>query len=102
MNKINLPVRINRKLAARSTNVNGAGHFIPAEPALDGVVRPLALPSNSVSVSQEELVIPTYLPAAPDKNPMFLEKRVYQGSSGKVYPLYFADLLEPKIRKVLV
>ena len=22
----------------------------------------------------------------PDKNPMFLEKRVYQGSSGKVYP----------------
>ena len=39
----------------------------------------------------EELVIPTYLPAAPDKNPMFLEKRVYQGSSGKVYPLPFYD-----------
>ena len=39
----------------------------------------------------EDLVIPTYLPAAPDKNPMFLEKRVYQGSSGKVYPLPFTD-----------
>ena len=39
----------------------------------------------------EELVIPTYLPHAPDKNPMFLEKRVYQGSSGKVYPLPFTD-----------
>ena len=38
-----------------------------------------------------EVVIPTYLPLAPDKNPMFLEKRVYQGSRGKVYPLPFTD-----------
>lgn len=38
-----------------------------------------------------ELVIPTYLPHAPDRNPMFLEKRVYQGSSGKVYGLPFTD-----------
>ena len=38
-----------------------------------------------------ELTLPTFLPAAPDKNPMFLEKRVYQGSSGKVYPLPFTD-----------
>ena len=37
------------------------------------------------------LVLPTYLPAAPDRNPMFLEKRVYQGSSGKIYPLPFTD-----------
>ncbi len=44
----------------------------------------------------EELVIPTYLPAAPDKNPMFLEKRVYQGSSGKVYPLPFTDRIAEK------
>jgi len=39
----------------------------------------------------ENVVIPSYLPAAPDRNPMFLEKRVYQGSSGKVYPLQFTD-----------
>jgi hypothetical protein len=39
--------------------------------------------NRRVSVRVEELVIPTYLPAVPDKNPMFLEKRVYQGSSGK-------------------
>jgi tetratricopeptide (TPR) repeat protein len=45
----------------------------------------------TVSLREEELVIPTYLPAAPDKNPMFMEKRVYQGSSGKVYPLPFTD-----------
>ncbi len=38
---------------------------------------------DAVQVRVEELVIPTYLPAPPDKNPMFLEKRVYQGSSGK-------------------
>ena len=37
------------------------------------------------------LTLPTYLPAPPDKNPMFLEKRVYQGSCGKVYPLPFTD-----------
>ncbi len=45
----------------------------------------------AVSIRREELAIPTYLPAAPDKNPMFLENRVYQGSSGKVYPLPFTD-----------
>jgi tetratricopeptide (TPR) repeat protein len=42
------------------------------------------------------VVIPTYLPATPDKNPMFLEKRVYQGSSGKVYPLPFTDRISEK------
>jgi tetratricopeptide (TPR) repeat protein len=34
----------------------------------------------------ERVAIPTYGVGAPDKNPMFLEKRVYQGSSGAVYP----------------
>jgi len=44
-----------------------------------------------VQARREPVVLPTYAPAAPDKNPMFLEKRVYQGSSGKVYPLPFID-----------
>jgi len=35
---------------------------------------------------QEEVMIPTYGVGQPNKNPMFLEKRVYQGSSGAVYP----------------
>ena len=39
-----------------------------------------------VSVWEEDVVIPTYAIGEPNKNPMFLEKRVYQGSSGKVYP----------------
>ena len=41
---------------------------------------------EEVKIWEETCVIPTYEPGEPDKNPMFLEKRVYQGSSGKVYP----------------
>ena len=47
-------------------------------------------PSNetgAVKVWSEPVTIPTYLPAAAEPLPMFLENRVYQGSSGKVYPL---------------
>lgn len=47
--------------------------------------------SSAVRVSYEPLRLPTYEPLPPDRNPMFLEKRVYQGSSGKVYPLPFYD-----------
>lgn len=39
-----------------------------------------------VKAWKEKVVIPTYEPGAPEKNPIFLEKRVYQGSSGVVYP----------------
>ena len=52
--------------------------------------------ADAVQVRVEDLVLPTYLPAPPDKNPMFLEKRVYQGSSGKVYPLPFTDRIAEK------
>jgi tetratricopeptide (TPR) repeat protein len=55
----------------------------------------MARPST-VRVRIEDRVFPTYLPAPPDKNPMFLEKRVYQGSSGKVYPLPFTDRIAEK------
>jgi tetratricopeptide (TPR) repeat protein len=39
----------------------------------------------------EEVNIFTYFPERADPNPMFFEKRVYQGSSGKVYPIPFVD-----------
>ncbi|MCP3964831.1 MAG: DUF5107 domain-containing protein [Lentisphaerae bacterium] len=39
-----------------------------------------------VEVTEERITIPTYGTGKPNKNPMFLEKRVYQGSSGVVYP----------------
>ena len=41
---------------------------------------------DNVKIWEEEVIIPTYEVGEPDKNPMFLEKRVYQGSSGKIYP----------------
>ena len=43
------------------------------------------------SIRVETVLIPTYGIGKADRNPMFLEKRVYQGSSGKVYPLPVVD-----------
>ena len=41
---------------------------------------------SEVRIWEEDVIIPTYEAGRADKNPMFLEKRVYQGSSGKLYP----------------
>ena len=41
---------------------------------------------STVKAWREIVTIPTYEVGKPEKNPMFLEKRVYQGSSGVVYP----------------
>ncbi|MCM5560170.1 DUF5107 domain-containing protein [Pleomorphomonas sp. JP5] len=63
---------------------------LPEAPAtLAGPVRAWSAP----------LVIPTYEPAPADRNPMFLEKRVFQGSSGRVYPLPFFDRIAPELRE---
>lgn len=43
--------------------------------------------NNNVRVWEEQIVLPTYKPAAPEKSPLFLENRAYQGSTGKVYPM---------------
>ena len=39
-----------------------------------------------VKAWEEQIVIPTYDVGKPEKNPIYLEKRVYHGSSGEVYP----------------
>lgn len=41
---------------------------------------------NLVNAWEEVILLPTYLHGEEEKNPIFLEKRVYQGSSGSVYP----------------
>lgn len=41
---------------------------------------------KTVKVWKEKVVIPTYEVGTPEKYPVFLEKRVYQASSGSVYP----------------
>jgi len=50
-----------------------------------------ATEQGSVKAWRAEVSMPTYAPAAPYPNPLFLEKRVYQGSSGRVYPLPVID-----------
>lgn len=58
------------------------------------VKQPSGQTFQKVSVREENAVIPTYGTGEPDKNPMFLEKRVYQGSSGRVYPHPVIDRIE--------
>ncbi|MEO8719469.1 MAG: DUF5107 domain-containing protein [Ginsengibacter sp.] len=42
----------------------------------------------------QKIIIPTYGTGKPEKNPIFLEKRVYQGSSGVVYPHAVIEKIE--------
>ncbi len=49
------------------------------------------LEAGGVAVWREPIDIGTYEPAAPTRFPMFLDRRVYQGSSGRVYPLPFIE-----------
>ena len=47
--------------------------------------------AGAVKAWSQPVEIPTYPPAPADRNPMFLDRRVYQGSSGRVYPLPVVD-----------
>lgn len=47
--------------------------------------------SQPVSAWEETIVLPTYPAPMPDPNPMYLERRVNQGTSGRVYPNPFTD-----------
>ena len=42
---------------------------------------------DRVKIYEKQVVFPTYEAGKPEKNPLFIEKRAYQGSTGKVYPL---------------
>ena len=42
--------------------------------------------TSEVKAWEEVVMLPTYGIGKEEKNPIFLEKRVYQGSSGAVYP----------------
>ncbi|MDF1513799.1 MAG: DUF5107 domain-containing protein [Anaerolineae bacterium] len=48
---------------------------------------------GTVKAWEEMITFPTYTPPPADKNPMFLDKRVNQGTSGRVYPHPFRDAL---------
>ncbi len=46
---------------------------------------------KSVQSSLQKRTLPTYPLGQPERNPLFFEKRVYQGSNGSVYPVPFID-----------
>lgn len=50
--------------------------------------------TDKVTAWNEKITIPTYRIGKPEKNPMFLEKRIYQGSSGVVYPHPVVEKIE--------
>ncbi|PTT61097.1 DUF5107 domain-containing protein [Arthrobacter sp. HMWF013] len=59
------------------------------------------LAHGGVACWSEPVSIDTYAPGEPDRYPLFLDRRVYQGSSGKVYPMPFIDSIaavkEPRL-----
>ena len=59
--------------------------------AFDLPGRPDRLSDAAVAAWSAPVTIPTYLPEAPSRFPAYLDRRVYQGSSGRVYPLPFHD-----------
>ena len=72
--------------------------------------------TSEVRAWEEDIMLPTYEIGKEEKNPIFLEKRVYQGSSGSVYPypvvekisdekkdkLYHALFIENEYIKVMI
>ncbi|MEG3616385.1 DUF5107 domain-containing protein [Isoptericola haloaureus] len=69
---------------------------MPSEPTAppSRIVLPPApehLADRPVRVWREAVPIDTYAVAEPDRFPAYLDQRVYQGSSGAVYPMPFVD-----------
>ncbi|WP_025157741.1 DUF5107 domain-containing protein [Leifsonia aquatica] len=61
--------------------------FLPPPPA----TLQKRLESGAAVAWEQHLEIPTYEPGRPEELPMYLDRRVYQGSSGRVYPLPVID-----------
>lgn len=55
---------------------------------------------GEVRAWHEPVLLPTYGIGKEEKNPIFLEKRVYQGSSGSVYPYAVVEKIEDEKREV--
>lgn len=54
--------------------------------------------NTPVKAWEETILLPTYAPPPPDPNPMFFEKRVNQGASGRIYPNPFTDHVNHEIK----
>ncbi len=51
---------------------------------------------KKATVREETTIIPTYRAGETEKDPVFIEKRAYQGSTGKVYPLPICEKISGK------
>ena len=49
-----------------------------------------------VILKHEPMTIPTYEPYAANTLPFFLEKKAYQGATGRIYPVPYTDRLSNK------
>ena len=58
------------------------------------LIRPTVTQKGTVRAWKEVINLPTYAIGKEEKNPIFLEKRVYQGSSGVVYPYPVVEKVE--------
>ena len=83
-------------MCAQRQSLNGAGSLTNLE-----LPRAPRSEAGAVKAWKQAIAIPTYEPGSPDRNPMFLEKRVYQGSSGRVYPLPFIDRIATRAEERL-
>ena len=63
------------------------------------LIKPTLSEKGIVKVWKETIKLPTYEIGEEEKNPIFLEKRVYQGSSGVVYP-YRKDMRREKRKRL--
>ena len=78
--------------AAQSNRPTSGKLELPEPP--DGLLSDLA--DGRAVVWQQPVSIPTYAAGEPSRYPMFLDHRVYQGSSGRVYPLPFIESVADK------
>ncbi len=67
---------------------------------------PQSLAPGELRVWEQEVVLPTYATGDPERLPVFFERRVYQGSIGKVYPLpaieSVSDVAKPRAWKAVI
>ncbi|MDN3494847.1 DUF5107 domain-containing protein [Planococcus sp. APC 4015] len=56
------------------------------------------LDEGGVACWAEDVIIDTYEAGEPDRYPLFLDRRVYQGSSGRVYPMPMIDAVSHEKR----
>lgn len=60
------------------------------------LIQPTVSEAGVVRAWEETILLPTYEVGEEEKNPIFLEKRVYQGSSGAVYPYPVVEKISDK------